>query len=100
MKAGDSIAFYATTIGVVADATLVAAPQMRPQPEGSAFPWVASLKATRLYLDTPVAIDAKLRQQLDAFKGRNPEQGWAWFVQATHKVSFRDYGLLTGRTRI
>jgi hypothetical protein len=82
----------------VADATLSSAPQNKQGPEGSAFPWVCSLKETVLYLDTPVAIDAKLRQQLDAFKGRNPEQSWAWFVQATHKVSLRDYALLTGKT--
>jgi hypothetical protein len=99
MKAGDSIAFYATTKGVVAHATLSSPPQEKQRPEGSAFPWVCSLKDALLYLDTPVAIDAKLRQQLDAFKGRNPEQGWAWFVQATRKVSLRDYGLLTGKTQ-
>ena len=102
MKTGDRIAFYATTKGVVADATFSSAPQKKPRPDGSTFeeyPWVCSLKDARLYLDAPVAIDAKLRQQLEAFNGRNPEQSWAWFVQATHKVSLHDFQLLTGKTK-
>jgi hypothetical protein len=102
MKAGDHIAFYATTKGVVAHATLSSAPQRKPRPDGSTFeeyPWVCSLKDARLYLDTPVAIDAKLRLQLDAFQGRNPETGWAWFVQATRKVSLHDFDLLTRKTK-
>ncbi len=98
MKEGDRIAFYATTKGVVADAILSSTPERKPRPDGSSveeYPWVSSLRDARLYLDTPIAIDAKLRQQLDAFKGRNPEKGWAWFVQATRKVSLRDFELLT-----
>ena len=99
MKAGDHIAFYATTKGVVAHATLSSAPQKIPRPDDGAivkeYPWVSALKDAHLYLDTPVAIDAKLRQQLDAFKGRNPDQGWAWFVQSTRKVSPHDFELLT-----
>jgi hypothetical protein len=100
MKAGDHIGFYATTKGIVAHATLSSPPQIRPRPDGSTcedFPWVCSLKDASLYLDKPVALDAKLRQQLDAFKGRNPEQGWAWFVQATRKVSPHDFDLMTLR---
>jgi hypothetical protein len=100
MKAGDSIGFYATTKGVVAHATLSSSPQIQPRPDGSTcdvYPWVCSLKDTSLYLDKPVALDAKLRQQLDAFKGRNPEQGWAWFVQATRRISSHDFELLTCR---
>ena len=102
MKEGDHIAFYATTKGVVAHATLSSAPQRKPRPDGSTFeeyPWICSLKDVRLYLDTPVAIDAKMRLQLDAFQGRNPEKGWAWFVQATRKVNPHDFELLTRKTR-
>ena len=98
MKEGDHIAFYATTKGVVADATLSSAPQRKPRPDGStdeAYPWVCSLKDVRLYIDAPVAIDAKLRLQLDAFQGRNSELPWSWFVKATHKVNSHDFGLLT-----
>jgi len=100
MKAGDRIGFYATTKGIVAHATLSSPPQKIPRPDGSTsedFPWVCSLKDASLYLDKPVVLDAELRQQLDAFKGRNPEQVWAWFVQATRKVSPHDFQLLTRR---
>ena len=98
MKSGDRIAFYATTTGVVAHATLSSAPKKTPRPDGTTvdeYPWVSLVKDAQLYVDTPVAIDAKLRQQLDAFKGRNPDKGWAWFVQSTHKVSPHDFGVLT-----
>jgi len=100
MKAGDRIGFYATTKGVVAHATILSAPQKKPRPDGSTsedYPWVCSLKDARLYLNEPVAVDANLRMQLDAFKERDPEQGWAWFVQATRKVSPHDFKLLTRR---
>jgi hypothetical protein len=98
MKAGDRIGFYATTKGLVAHATLSSSPQRKPRPDGSTpedYPWVCSLKDASLYLNEPVAVDANLRAQLDAFKGRDPEQGWAWFVQATRKVSLHDFELLT-----
>jgi hypothetical protein len=98
MKPGDRIGFYATTKGVVADATISSHPQKTPRPDGltsEEYPWVCSLKDASLYLNQPVAVDANLRMQLDAFKGRDPEQGWAWFVQATRKVSPHDFALLT-----
>jgi hypothetical protein len=97
MKAGDRIAFYATTKGVVAHATLLSLPEKKPRPDGSIsedYPWVCSLKDVSLYLDAPIAIDSKLRQQLRAFDGRDPEQGWAWFVQATRKIIPHDFDLL------
>ncbi len=98
MKAGDRIGFYATTKGVVAHATLSSPPKKKPRPDGSTsedYPWICSLKDVNLYLNKPVAIDAKLRPQLDAFKLRNPGQAWAWFVQATHKITSHDFELLT-----
>ncbi len=99
MKAGDRIAFYATTKGIVAHATLSSAPQKKSRPDGTSsvdYPWVCSLQDVQLYLDSPVVIDAKLRQQLNSFKGRDPEKPWAWFVQATRRVTEHDFGLLTG----
>ena len=96
MKAGDRIAFYATTKGVVVHATLASAPQKSPRPDGTVsedFPWVCLLKDGSLYLNQPVAIDAELRRRLNAFNGRT-EQGWSWFVQATHKVTPHDFELL------
>lgn len=37
----------------------------------------------RTFFDKTIVIDPNLRFQLDAFEGRNPEEAWAWFVQAT-----------------
>ena len=98
MEAGHRIAFYATTKGVVAHATLASAPQKKPRPDGTTdedFPWVCLLKDAILYLDQPVSIDAKLRLELNAFQGKNPDQSWAWFVQATHKITSHDFDKVT-----
>jgi hypothetical protein len=98
MKAGHRIAFYATTKGVVAHATLASAPQKKPRPDGTTvddFPWVCTLKDASLYLGQPVAIDAKLRLELKAFEGKKPDQSWAWFVQATHRITSHDFDKLT-----
>jgi len=100
MKAGDRIAFYATSRGVVAHATISSAPQKKPRPDGSTveeYPWVCSLNDARIYINEPVAIDAHLRTQLEAFKERDPDQIWAFFVMATRKVSRHDFELLTRR---
>lgn len=98
MKPGDRIAFYATANGVVAHATLSSAPERRPRPDGSTdeeYPWVFSLTDAQLYLENPVVIDAALRANLDQFRGRDPDRNWAYFVQATHKVSPHDFNILT-----
>ena len=36
---------------------------------------------------------------MDAFKSRDPERPWAWFVQATRRVSLQDFHLLTRTCR-
>lgn len=61
------------------------------------YPWAISMDKVRLYIEKPVVIDEKMRAQLDAFKGRDPEQTWAWFVQANRKISPHDFELLTGK---
>jgi len=48
-----------------------------------------------VYENNPVIIDAELRQKLDAFRGKDPNKSWAWFVQATRKINKNDYGILT-----
>jgi hypothetical protein len=98
MKADHRICFYATTKGVVAHATLSSPPEKKARPDGSIddeFPWVCSLKDVSLYLDRPLAIDAQLRLQLEAFKDKEPGKGWAWFVQPTHEISAHDFEILT-----
>lgn len=98
MKPGDRICFYATTNGVIAHATIVVAPERTPDsrtrhPEQ--YPWVCKLTDAAIYPDRPVVIDADIRSQLKAFVGRDPNNSWAWFVQATHKVTDHDFHILT-----
>jgi hypothetical protein len=47
-------------------------------------------------LENPVVIDVALRSKLDAFKNRELNKAWAWFVQATRKITENDFKVLTG----
>lgn len=100
IKPGDWICFYATTKGVIAHAKVASAPEKGQNPKvrhPDMYPWLFGLTSVRLYTDTPIVIDAALRTRLDAFTGRDPDKGWAWFVQATRSVSAHDLAILTGQ---
>lgn len=98
LKLGDWICFYATTKGIVAHARVLSKPERKPHPEVSEeYPWVFDLESTQLYLNEPIVIDATVRNQLDAFRGRDPNRSWAWFVQTTRKITEHDFGILTRR---
>ena len=96
---GDQICFYITGgVGVVGHATVASAPEYKPHPkvrDSEKYPWVFRLEKTHLYLDEPTVVDADLRAQLEAFQDRDPNSPWAWFVQATRKVTRHDFGILT-----
>ena len=97
-KPGDWIAFYATGKGIVAHAQVTSAPENNPHPSvrhAEQYPWVFRVGSPRLYLEEPVVIDAPLRRQLEAFHNRDEEKSWAWFVQATHRVTAHDFPVLT-----
>jgi len=98
IKPGDMICFYATGIGVVAQAEVSTRPVEEDNPfiqDSNRYPWVFQIKDSQLFLDNPIIIDAQLRSKLDAFSGRDPNRPWAWFVQATRKISKHDYQILT-----
>jgi len=98
IKPGDRICFYATGKGVVADARVVSRPQRDPHPRvyhPEKYPWVFRLDNATLYIDEPIVIDAEIRTRLDAFRDRDPNRPWAWFVQATRKISEQDFSILT-----
>ncbi len=98
IKPGDWICFYATTKGVVAHARIVSAPRKESRPSvrhADRYPWIFDLKEESLYLDNPIIIDAALRATLDAFKGKDSNKNWAWYVQATNKISKHDFNVLT-----
>jgi len=103
LKPGDWMCFYASGKGVVAHAQVVSAPEKKAHPKvrhSEKYPWVFCLKNARLYLDEPTVIDAALRSRLDAFHGRDPGKSWAWFVQATRKITEHDFLMLTRQQAI
>lgn len=98
MKLGDWICFYVVGRGVAAHAKLSTSPKWEPHPRvrrPEHHPWTVKLDSPSLYLDFPVAIDSAKRKELDAFRGRRPKKDWAWFVQATRRVSEHDFKKLT-----
>lgn len=98
IKPGDWLCFYATGTGVVAHARVASRPEHMHHPavlNPEQFPWVFQVDSVSLYLDRPVAIDLDLRKRLDRFSGRKASGHWAWFVQATHRVSENDFRRLT-----
>jgi hypothetical protein len=98
LKPGDGICFYESAKGVVAQATVATTPEKRPHTKvrnRELYPWTFKLESTKLYLNDPIVLDADLRSKLDAFKGRDEATSWAWFVQATRKVTEHDFELLT-----
>jgi hypothetical protein len=97
LKPGDCICFYATGKGVVAHAKVFTKPEKKPHRKVShpeMYPWVFGLENAQLYLNEPIVIDAAIRNQLDAFQDRDPNKSWAWFVQATRRISQHDFEIL------
>ena len=100
IKPNDWICFYASGTGVVAHARVTSSPKKEPHPkvrDSERYPWTFSLDGAELYLSKPVVLDATARSQLDAFKSRDPNNPWSWFVQSTHPITKNDFGLLTRR---
>lgn len=100
IRPGDWICFYASGNGVIAHAKVASSPERKPHSKvrhPERYPWTFSLKDAQLYAKEPVVIDASLRVQMDAFRNRDPNKSWAWFVQATRKIAEHDFRLLTKR---
>jgi len=98
VKPGDWICFYATSIGVVAHARVASAPEHKPHPkvvDPDGYPYTFKLESSKLYPSEPVILDGARRVQLDAFRSRDPEGPWAWYVQGTHKITKHDFEMLT-----
>jgi hypothetical protein len=99
LKPGDYICFYVTGKGVAAHAQIASRPEREEHPKvhhTELYPWVFRVKDVQLYLENPTVIDAALRSQLDAFKRRDSNKAWAWFVQATRRITEHDFKVLTG----
>jgi hypothetical protein len=100
LKPGDWICFYASGKGIVAHAKVSSVPAKKPDPRvhhTEKYPWTFNLEDSYLYIDEPIIIDATIRAQLDYFKGRDLNKPWAWFVQATRRITKHDFEILTRR---
>jgi hypothetical protein len=98
VKPGDWICFYATGKGVVAHAQLTSVPEKMSHPSvrhSEQYPWIFHVDKPQLYLDAPIVIDVALRRRLEALQHRDADKSWAWFVQATHRISVHDFKTLT-----
>ncbi len=98
LKPGDRMCFYAAGKGIVAHATVGSAPEKTPHPavrHSDKYSWVFKVNDAQLYLEEPVAVDAEMRSQLEKFQGRDLTKPWAWFVQATRRLSQHDFEVLT-----
>lgn len=100
LRIGDYVCFYAAKVGVVAVAEIAGesnqfiAAADAPEPINDESVYRVPLKNVR-WLPRPIPLDKDLRIQLDAFKGRNPNGIWAWFIQSTRNVTEHDFRLLT-----
>lgn len=99
IKVGDWICFYATGKGVIAHAQIASLPEKKPHPkvrDPEKYPWTFQVKAAQMYGENPLVIDADIRGKLEAFKKYpSTSSPWAWFVQATRRVSEHDFLILT-----
>jgi hypothetical protein len=98
IKPGDWICFYATGKGVVAHARVASVPRKELNPHvrhSDRYPWVFDLDTEVVYLHDPVIIDPTVRANLDGFTGKDANKNWAWYVQATNRISEHDFSILT-----
>jgi len=98
IKPGDWICFYATGKGTIAHAQIASKPEKKPHPSvrnPEKYPYTFQVRNAHLYFDKPIVLNSTLRQQLEAFRERDPNRPWGWFVQSTRKVSENDFKLLT-----
>jgi hypothetical protein len=98
IKPGDWICFYATGKGVVAHARVASVPRKELNPHvrhSDRYPWVFDLDTEVVYLHDPVIIDPTARANLDGFTGKDANKNWAWYVQATNRISEHDFSILT-----
>ncbi len=99
-KAGDRLCFYKKQAGIVAEVMVAGAAEKKSTglvDNEARFPWAVPVKSPRYFFSKPVPLDATLRTHLDAFRGKDATQNWAWIVQSPRLVSEHDFNLLVGR---
>jgi hypothetical protein len=106
IRDGHRICFYSSGVGVgvgvVADAEIAGSAERRGvvfAKDATRCPWAFAVRDVRFCFDAPVAIDAALRSQLDAFikHGHDPNGPWSRLVQGTRYLTEHDFAVLTRR---
>lgn len=98
LRPGDLICFYAKGSGIVAHAEVASSPREMHRHRInmlSKYPRAFSVKNVELYLNNPNAIDSVCRGRLEAFRDRDPNAPWGWFVLTTRRISNHDFKILT-----
>jgi len=52
------------------------------------------------WLASTIALEAKLRTSMDAFKGRSAGRFWGWFTVTVREVTARDFAIMTGQQQV
>src|SRR5262245_26019637 len=74
LKPGDWICFYIPGKGIVAHARLATSPERRKHraiSNHSKYPWVFHVEEITFHPDHPIPVNANMRSNLDAFRGRD-----------------------------
>ncbi len=101
LKPGDKLAFYESGRGVVACAEVASSPELRKVAHvrhAEKYPWAFKVRDVRYFFDQPIVIDSEIRAKLEAFRGRELQRSWSWFVQGTRKLTEHDFEVLTSGT--
>lgn len=97
---GDRICFYASSVGVVADAEIAGEPEKQSDdriPNSAKYCVVFPLNRVRLYIEQPVVLNHHVRAQLRGL-GHDENASWAWFVHNFHGICDADFRILTRRS--
>jgi hypothetical protein len=94
LKPGDYVCFYLSRKGIVAHAKAVTEPRYEiseivKTPEK--YPWIFKVEDEEVYLDLPVELSEEKRSKLDAFRGKDANSNWGWFVMGSHTITRNDY---------
>lgn len=104
LRAGDRVCFYVTGHAIAASATVTAAADdVIPDedlPDGPRGEPVYRVPLAGIeWLALPVALDARVRTAMDAFKDRPSGRFWGCFTITTREVTARDFAIMTGQLR-
>ena len=98
LKPGDHICFYASKVGIIANARVKTSPERKPSSivrDPKKYPFTFEVEDVKFYPDNPVVLDLNIRRKLDAFEDADADRNWGWFVTPTRRITEHDFKLLT-----